>query len=536
MAGNVGPPRNEPRHSPYAAPLHSSRSSRTPTGHVWSTSPGSGLLSGLQHLDRRPTGDQREQAGQGPGQDTGGDRDEDGTGRRGGGHPPPEDHDGVHEHRHGRSQGDHEQQVGRVERRRADVGQRQRAGRQPGPVPEPGEEQGADPAGDDAGHDHEHHRATGQADDLEHQDDGDQRVAEDGGDRRRRPGRGDQGAALGVRAQLRPVRGEQRQPAADRDERRLRPDDRAERQAGEGGQDHPGQGAWLGESPSPGLRPARARHVRAARGSPRRRPARPGPAPAAATTRAASTTRAGPAGLPRPAAAATARRRGSRRPARTPAAPARPRRPAAGGSHGCAAPRGRRGPAPCRLAPWRACPVALPRRRDESSSDACSSPRIRMPRHLLGATRCACRVRSGTASLHCAPRARRRHHPWRVRVRGTRTGRGAISRRKRWGRARPARTAAARRAGRSAGGSRSGPTSPAAYGAHRRRVLQQRRGHLPQPLDALGGGEQRVVAAHGVVGSAARRPRARAGPAGVVHRELHATACRAACPGPGRLP
>src|SRR5690242_11276301 len=38
--------------------------------------------------------------------------------------------------------------------------------------------------------------------------------------------------------------------------------------------------------------------------------------------------------------------------------------------------------------------------------------------------------------------------------------------------------------------------------AQRRRILEQRRGDLPQPLDALGGGEERVVARHGVVNQA----------------------------------
>ena len=56
---------------------------------------------------------------------------------------------------------------------------------------------------------------------------------------------------------------------------------------------------------------------------------------------------------------------------------------------------------------------------------------------------------------------------------------------------------------------------------HDGRVLQQRLGDLPQPLDALGGGEQGAVAAGGVVDQPLVGLEHRARPAGVAHRELH---------------
>ena len=69
----------------------------------------------------------------------------------------------------------------------------------------------------------------------------------------------------------------------------------------------------------------------------------------------------------------------------------------------------------------------------------------------------------------------------------TRHGPGpdALRRSCRWDRASAARRAAARCAARSAGGWRWVPTSPG-VGPHRWRVVEQRQGDLPEPLDALG--------------------------------------------------
>ena len=65
---------------------------------------------------------------------------------------------------------------------------------------------------------------------------------------------------------------------------------------------------------------------------------------------------------------------------------------------------------------------------------------------------------------------------------------------------------------------------------HRRRMLQQRRGDLPQPLDAVRGREERVVAHHRVVDQPLVRLEHVVLAVDLVERELHARASRAACP------
>ena len=108
IAGNVGPPRNEPRHSPYATPLHSSRSSRTPTGHVWSTSPGRASCPDPS----TSTGDRPVTTANSPARAPVSTPAATATrmGRGGAVRRPPAARGprAVHEHRHGRSQGDHE--------------------------------------------------------------------------------------------------------------------------------------------------------------------------------------------------------------------------------------------------------------------------------------------------------------------------------------------------------------------------------------------------------------------------------------------
>ena len=293
IAGNVGPPRNEPRHSPYAAPLHSSRSSRTPTGHVWSTSPGRACCPdpSTSTGDRPVTRANR--PARAPVSTPAATATRMGRGAAAAAARRPRTITTCMSSATAAARGIDEQQVGRVERRRADVGQRQGAGREPGPVPEPGEEQGADPAGDDAGHDHEHHRVLARPTTSSIR-----MTATSGLPKMVAIAAADPAAAIrarpcGVGAQLRPVRGEERQPAAESDQRRLRPDDRAERQAGEGGERPPGRvrgSVSPPARPSAGTCPPAPGRYRIA--APTR--ARPGPAPAAAPGR-----RRGPAELVR---------------------------------------------------------------------------------------------------------------------------------------------------------------------------------------------------------------------------------------------
>jgi len=66
------------------------------------------------------------------------------------------------------------------------------------------------------------------------------------------------------------------------------------------------------------------------------------------------------------------------------------------------------------------------------------------------------------------------------------------------------------------------PPGAGRVGAHRGRGFQQRRRHLPEPLDALGGGEQGPVAAHRVEDQPLIGFEHVAREARVMHGELHA--------------
>ena len=185
---------------------------------------------------------------------------------------------------------------------------------------------------------------AGDRHDLQQQDDGNQRVAEDGGDRRGRPRQRDEHPALRVRAQLRPVRGEQCQPATEGDQRRLGAD-RPRRATGRPGRRaRPRAGCAAPSAPRPGRRPARARHGREVADRRADRQARQGQhrqRPPGRRRRPAELARQP---LPDQLLQPLRPRPGSRTRAPTAAGRARPRRPAAGRTHGCAAPRGRQGP------------------------------------------------------------------------------------------------------------------------------------------------------------------------------------------------
>ena len=215
--------------------------------------------------------------------------------------------------------------------------------------------------------------------------------------------------------------------------------------------------------PSAGTCPPRPGQVR---GSPRRPRAREGQHRQRPPRRRRRPTRAGAAAPARPAAAATAT------PARKPNASAD-----SGRASTAAATSSRTYPR-LRSTAWTSGAVAVPAprrtwarpraacaasrgRRAAPSYDVCSSPRIRMPRHLAPVPHGRCRVAPARLAALCAATARRGSSP--LASEGARPEAG-VRRRTRWGGARPARTAGARRAGRSAGGSRSGPTSPAGTG------------------------------------------------------------------------
>ena len=400
--------------------------------------PGHGLLPGRQHLDRRPSGDQREHPGERAGHHAGGDRDEHGPRLRCAGHPPPEQQHDVHEQRHGRGERQHEHQVGDSSVVAPMSGSASEPVGNPVQCPSPVKSRAPTPL------DTMHGTITSITERLARPTTSSSRMTATSGLPKMvaiaaaDPGRGDQvmrpcgSAPSFVRSAASSA-----SPAADGDQWRLRAHDRAERQAGECGQHDPEQVAWLRQPPA---RPPAGTCPPRPGGSadrPRRRPARRGPAPAAATTRAASTTRAGPAAGPdqllqpmHPGEEAEGERRqregehGGGEQQHDIAAAVEHRVDVRGVRR--VGPRGRGG-----------VPRPVPRGRLRVSRRTACCRRLACGcLAISGAQVCgAPRSRSDApVPLHCAVRAPRGHHPWGVSGCGRpEPACGDLSRRTRWG-------------------------------------------------------------------------------------------------------
>ncbi len=128
---------------------------------------------------------------------------------------------------------------GRADRREVGYDERERA--QPRPRVEAEEDQGPDSRGDEARDEHERHRRSGQPRGLHEQERAQQGRTQQGADGAEAAGRGDDGHRLRGRVAGREPYGADAEPAAQGDERGLGPDDDAEAEAGEGGEEDAGE-------------------------------------------------------------------------------------------------------------------------------------------------------------------------------------------------------------------------------------------------------------------------------------------------------
>ena len=126
----------------------------------------------------------------------------------------------------------------------------------PRPVQEsrPRKTSGADAGREKSGKGDQAQRHAADAGGLHDQERAEDRGAEQGADRREAAGRGHDGQRHRRRVLLEQAHGQRGEAAADRDQRRLRPEHRAQAQGREGGEDDAGELAVAG-GPPPVLKP-----------------------------------------------------------------------------------------------------------------------------------------------------------------------------------------------------------------------------------------------------------------------------------------